>query len=270
MTSMVLLSCASGGAIHPRRARRMRASLCRNPTNQASGVPAASLEPAQHEGDPQREGVTGVTGRQPGQLEDALEAVAHGVGVHEEHAAGALDGAALVEERGRGLQQPGPGVAYWQVDISDKIAPRQVVAGQGPLGEQVVAGDRHGGASASPAAAYSPATASAAETWAWSRSATTGPTTTGPSPKYGASTAPGLVGVDDPAEHHDEAVALHGAERVQLGRARGGRAPRRRGSARTRPRRLGRQARPRPRRCRPPATPARWRGCGPSRRRRRA
>ena len=96
---------------------------------------------------------------------------------------------AVLEPGAQGLQQSAPGRDERQVDVVDEVAARVAVAGQRALGQEVAALDRSG-ASGQPLAARWADSAARAEALAWARSAVTGPTTTGPSPKWSSSRSP--------------------------------------------------------------------------------
>ena len=114
---------------------------------------------------------------------DLPQPVAHGVRVHEERAGGRLERRAVLEVRRQRLDQGAPAPAQRQVDLLDQVPAGVAVAGQRPLGQQVVGWPPGAARPASRRAARSPDSAARAETWAEARSSARGPTTTGPSPK---------------------------------------------------------------------------------------
>ena len=86
----------------------------------------------------QDERLAGTGGIPADDLADALEAVAHGVGVHEQLARGRLERAAVVEVAPQRRHQVGGVRLQRAVDALDEGLLGQRVAGEGALGQQVV------------------------------------------------------------------------------------------------------------------------------------
>ena len=158
----------------------------------------------------------GIGRRQAGDLGDPAQAVPHGVRVDEQRPRRALEGAAVVEVRGDGLEQVASAATSGRYDLVDEPATACGVAVQRPLGQQVVGehrprgvGPRGGGPQrgerlAPSAAGVGQARHDRADDHRARR-------------EVGAAPRRGRERVVGAAEHDDEPVALDPGERVAAG-----------------------------------------------------
>ena len=163
-------------------------------------------------------------------LGDALEAVAHGVRVHEQLAGGRLERAAVVEVAPQGGEQLGRVRLQRAVDAVDEGRAGERVAREGALGQQVVGVHGSRGVAPRARATAKPARAAFALFEASTRFGTSWPSTRCPAPKCGSSCvaismkvsaadgADRLLGSlpsgSDAPDHEHEAAALHADEHV--------------------------------------------------------
>ena len=124
-----------------RRARTESLDLCRNPTNvRHGGRPRPAWRPSTR-AICRVSASRGIGGARPVRSADLAQAVAHGVGVHEERAGGGLERRARAAKYAVRVSISVPSARRAAaVDLLDQVAARVAVAGQRPLGQQVVAG----------------------------------------------------------------------------------------------------------------------------------